>query len=41
VSSDNNYMCHECINVTGSGHGNAKFSGALRVPVAEPSFLNF
>jgi len=27
VSSDNNYVCYECINVTGSGHGNPKFFG--------------
>jgi len=27
--------------MTGSGHGNPKFSGALRVPVADPPFLNF
>ena len=38
---DNNYVCHECINVTGSGRGDSKISGALRVPVAEPPFLNF
>ena len=29
LSSDNNYVCHECIDVTGSGHGNPKISGAL------------
>jgi len=25
VSSDNNYVCHECIHMTGSGCGNTNF----------------
>ena len=29
VSSDNNYVCHECIHMTGSGCGITKFSGVL------------
>ena len=44
ASYDNNYMCHECIYVTKSGHGNPKFLPALRAPVAElqplSKFLN-
>jgi len=29
VSSDNNYACHEWLNVIGSGRGNPKFSGCV------------
>ena len=40
-SDNNNYVYYEYINVTESGRGNPKFSGALRAPVAEHPFLNF
>ena len=44
ASYDNNYVCHECIYGTKSGHGNPKFSAVLRVPVADlwplSKFLN-
>ena len=39
--SNNNYMCYECINVTGSGCGNPKIFGVLRAPVAEPPLSKF
>ena len=36
ASYDNNFVCHECVYVTGSGHGNPKIFGH-----PEPPFLNF
>ena len=36
ASYDNNYVCHECVYVTGSGRGNLKIFRHPELP-----FLNF
>ena len=38
VYSDNNYVCHECVNLPEVGMVTQNLSGEFRAPVAEPPF---